>query len=239
MASGDPKWKKKRFSMVMGPNAQPLPPADNQNTEPVTRETLEAARQQAIREDSERRKPIDPQVVVQWIKDAGIRLQGARVAVLRDIAKSVTSSGLLLPDTAIKGKQLTGTVVMVGEALQNQWAADSDDDVAWGGPPIEPGDRCTFTKYGEVEASLTFEDDSGEEIVVNFDIFGLSDIYFNWKEHPHGSDAGGSANPDPGSDINVGSCPGGGFTGISGGTAGSPLDERPLAEDMILGEDRE
>lgn len=90
----------------------------------------------------------------------GIKLQplGDRVVVEREESESVTSGGIVLPDTA-KDKPTRGKIVSVGEGRLL-------DDGRRGTLQVKPGDRVLFSSYageqfkvGDRELLLMREED--------------------------------------------------------------------------------
>lgn len=73
-----------------------------------------------------------------------------RILVKRMDEESVTSGGILIPDTA-KEKPLKGTVIAVGSGARN----DSGDLIPMG---LKVGDVVYFNKWGSTEVKVNGED---------------------------------------------------------------------------------
>ena len=88
-------------------------------------------------------------------KKSQIKLQplGDRVVVQRDESESVTSGGIVLPDSA-KDKPARGRVISVGDGRLL-------DDGTRGTFQVKPGDRVLFSSYAG--DSFTIDD---EEVLV-------------------------------------------------------------------------
>ena len=142
-------------------------------------EEMLAARMKALEDEMARINVMKASELIDWFAQDRIILWGMeklpRVAILRDASATVSESGLILPGHV--QKRNTGSIVALSPHVPRRGVLDYQDQDMLAKGFLAPGDRCTFTKFGESVHQQQFS--NGMEVIL--DVVHMGDIFFVWR----------------------------------------------------------